>query len=792
VLDFGLAKLMESRAADEQASAAPTRTSAHTGAGTVMGTVGYMSPEQVQGKSVDHRSDIFSFGCILYEAVTRRRAFEADSAVDTMHKILHDAPVETHELNPKAPADLRRLVRRCLAKSPDQRLQSMKDLAIELREIADNYESLSSSTSSGSGVAATLAAPRAARSRAWRIGGTIVAILGIAGLAIGLSGLFRHREASPAEAAPAAGPKITSISGRPGVSGVAISGDGRYLAYPVGSSESMSIWVRQIATGSEVQVVPPRKAGLGFLNFSPNGDYLYYLAMEADNPALTTLERVPTLGGPSRKMASDVGFGFRLTRDGKSVGFVRAKPRSAETAAIVRDLEQGQEQTLGTVAEPLAFACPPALSPDGKAFVTAIHTAEKGIHGQFVAIDAASLAQTRFGPPGWEVIDINWLPDGSGFVTSAYRYGETDEGAQLFFVSYPDGRHRRITSDSNGYFSFDLTADGGTIAAIRSVKVANVWSTPVEGKARPRQLTFNATSDNAVGQFVLLDGAVAFSAATDHYKHVFTVGADGQNPRQVTSGPSYQEVLRALPSGEILITQMGEDRTAHIAVADREGGNPRPLVRGTGEWFQGLSPDGKTMLYNRVDSLRDLWSVPVASGEPRRIATNFGYVAVVSPDNRMVAYLGVPEVEGTSPTTCVVVPIEGGAPIATFTWPQQSRLPKWTPDGKGLSFLVSKDNVANLFVQPLSGGAPRPLTRLAKDGIDDYLWSPDGKRLLLQRTIDNVSNLWSAGTDGREPRPITDFPTGSIFAIDAAADGKTLYFLYGNTSNDIVLLKNFR
>ncbi len=540
VLDFGLAKLMESRPADEQASVAPTRTGAHTGAGTVMGTVGYMSPEQVQGKSVDHRSDIFSFGCILYEAVTRRRAFEADSAIDTMHKILHDAPVESHELNPKAPADLRRLVRRCLAKSPDQRLQSMKDLAIELREIADNYESLSSSTTSGSGVSATLATPRPARSRAWLLGGTFVAILAVAGLAIGLSGIFRQRQAPPAEAAPAAGLKITSISGRPGVSGVAISGDGKYLAYSDFSSGSSSIWVRQLATGSEVQVVPPRRSPIGGLRFSPSGDYLFYLVAGEAGGLDTTLERVPTLGGPSRKIVSDVGFGISLTPDGKSVGFLRPKLKSGEMSAIVRDLEQGQERTLGTVAEPLTLMCPPALSPDGKTFVTAIHTAEKGIHGQFVAIDAASLAQTRLGPPGWEAMDNIWLPDGTGFVTSAYR----------FLVSYPDGRHRRITSDSNGYFSFDLAADGATIAAIRSAKVANIWSIPVEGKARPRQLTFNATSDSAVRRFVLLDGAIAFSAATDHYSHLFTVGADGQSPRQITSGPSYEEVHRALPSGE--------------------------------------------------------------------------------------------------------------------------------------------------------------------------------------------------------------------------------------------------
>jgi Tol biopolymer transport system component len=139
-----------------------------------------------------------------------------------------------------------------------------------------------------------------------------------------------------------------------------------------------------------------------------------------------------------------------------------------------------------------------------------------------------------------------------------------------------------------------------------------------------------------------------------------------------------------------------------------------------------------------------------------------------------------------------VAPIEGGAPVATFTWPTQAGLPKWTPDGKALSFLVSKDNVANLFLQPLSGGPPRPVTRLTEGGIDNYLWSPDGKRLVLQRTSDSVSNLWSVGLDGRAPEPITDFATGSIFALDAAADGKTIYFLYGSESTDIVLLKNFQ
>jgi len=801
VLDFGLAKLTEGRTTDEEATVAPTQTGAHTGAGVVMGTVGYMSPEQVQGKPVDHRSDIFSFGCILYEAVTRRRAFEADSAVDTMHKILHDAPVESHELNPSAPSDLRRLVRRCLAKSPDQRLQSMKDLAIELREIAENYESLSISTSSGSaassgsGIAAMGAAPRPAGRRAWLIGAAIVAILGVAGLAAGITSFMGRRGAEPLDAAPAAGLKITSISGRPGINSVIISGDGRYLAYSASSSGMNSAWVRQLSSGSEVQVVPPQKEGMGVARFSPNGDYLLYGGEDPAHPGFGTLNQVSTLGGQPRKLQSiQAGGGpANVSLDGRHVLFALENKESAEWSAILRDVDTGQEKTLVTIAPPLDFFGGPfALSPDGKTFVTSVHTAANGLHGQFVAIDTTSLAQTRFGATGWEAIGGQWLPDGSGFLVSAFKWGET-EGAQLFHVSYPDGRYRRITNDSNQYFGLDVTADGTTIAAVRSVRVANVWSIPAEGKARPKQLTFSATSDTAIGNFAVTpNGAIVFTAPTDHHQHVWTIGADGQNSRQLTLGSNDETILRPLPNGELVVSQMGEDHTPHIALVDRDGGNPRPLARGNGEWLQDISPDGKTLLFVRAEARHDLWSAPIAGGEPRKVATSYNYAVVVSPDSRAIAYTTPQALEGASPTTCIVAPIEGGAPLATFTWPARVSFVKWTPDGKGLSFLSFKEGASDLFVQPLSGGPPRQVTRLTEGLIDDYLWSPDGKRVVLKRTIANVANLWSAAADGRAPEPITDFATGSIFAIDAAKDGKTIYFLYGNESNDIVLLKNFR
>ena len=216
-----------------------------------------------------------------------------------------------------------------------------------------------------------------------------------------------------------------------------------------------------------------------------------------------------------------------------------------------------------------------------------------------------------------------------------------------------------------------------------------------------------------------------------------------------------------------------------------------PLVSGVGEWFQGLSSDGLTLLYTRVDSLRALFAVPVAGGASRLVASDYDYTIDVSPDGRRVAYFQPPELEGAV-TPCVVVPIEGGAPIATFTLPPQSYGLRWMPDGKGLCFLVAKEGVSNLFLQPLGGGPPRPLTRFTTGGIREFRWSPDGARLVLSRTEGIVDNLWTAAPEGGEPAPITDFATGSIFRLEVSRDGKRVYFLYGSESRDIVLLKDFR
>jgi serine/threonine protein kinase len=148
ILDFGLAKLVEPQSISGQRSEGSSEVDTalmqqHSTPGAVIGTIGYMSPEQAQGRGheIDHRSDVFSFGCILYEAITRRKAFEGKDAIDSLNRIIREQPTPIATLTPDAPADLQRIVRRCLAKDPEERYQTIKDVAIEIKEVRRELQS---------------------------------------------------------------------------------------------------------------------------------------------------------------------------------------------------------------------------------------------------------------------------------------------------------------------------------------------------------------------------------------------------------------------------------------------------------------------------------------------------------------------------------------------------------------------------------------------------------------------------------------------------------------------------
>jgi Tol biopolymer transport system component len=794
VLDFGLAKLTESKSADEDASVAPTRTGEQTGAGTVMGTVGYMSPEQVQGKSVDHRSDIFSFGCILYEAVTRRRAFEADSAVDTMHKILHDAPVESHELNPKAPADLRRLVRRCLAKSADQRLQSMKDLAIELREIADGYDSLSNSASSGSGASAVGAAPRPAARRSWLIGGIVAASLVVVALAGAYVVSGRRASAGPGSVPGAPDMKMAVLMSRDDIREPVLSSDGRYLAYVISPEEKASLNVRQVRTGGDVRILSPQEFQIRGISFSPDGDYVYYLNQDPVSPSYSALFQVPSLGGAPRKVFFDVDTAATFSPDGSRLCFRRGKPDVKADTLVVGELATGTDRELVRIAAPVNFASAPAWAPDGKRVAVAVQTFDAGVRIQVWVVDVESGRRETVESKSFSNMDsLAWLPDGSALIVTAQSVGALV--SQIYRLSYPGGVVRRLTNDLNGYDGLSLASAGRSIAAIRRINVGNVWVAPVDGGKEAHPLTFATGSSGSSREPLPLPGGNVVAAVLEGDRSVLSRVTDGDSERHrlvaqglVSFGARYAEKVG------IVFTQVSDkDFVPHLWRMDPDGGGLKQLTEGTGEILHDLSPDGGMALFFRTDDPTLLWSLnPATGGEPKQLASNTtGDPASISPDGKLVRYFDFTTVHERIYTRSVVIPSSGGAPVAQFVLPPGTTRTSWSPDGKSVTY-VDRNKGWNLLRQPIAGGEPTELTHFTDGVTTEFEWSPDGERIAVVRRIGQKCGLWSVQPGKGDAKLLAEFRTGAITDPRFSPDSKSLVFVYGTSSRDVVLISDFQ
>jgi eukaryotic-like serine/threonine-protein kinase len=791
VLDFGLAKLTEKDTADADPAGA-TMAEDGTGVGAVLGTVGYMSPEQVRGGVVDHRSDIFSFGCILYEAATRTKPFVADSSVETMHRILHDKPVPVEERNKAVPAELRRLIRRCLAKSPDQRFQSAKDLAIELREIVDEYETLSPSGTSGSGSSA-MAAP-AIIGRKGIPAPMLVAGAVIVGALIVAGALFLGRGGGGNGRSTASPLRISTVTNRGLISGAALSPDGRTLAYSLVLGSNRSIRVRQVATGGDVEVLPPPQSiPPNNLVFTPDGNYLFYSSADPDRDGYTAVFEIPTLGGTPRKRVYDVDSRVSFSPDGKRICFRRGVPHKKQDHLVILDLGTQKERVLASVTLPILFG-QPAWSPDGKRI--AILEVRGG------EVRAASVATYRvedgtreaLGKEAWfDATDLSWMPDGRSLVISAFDESSITAN-QLWFLTYPAGKVERLTHDTSFYSAATASSDGSAIAAVRVREEKNLWVARAAGPRSVTQITFGSDEEGNVRDFDPgPDSTVYHMTYRDGALQIFAIGMNGTGERSVTADARLTLNPWYRPGAGLVFERVDEGFGIHIWRADPNGENPRQLTTGKGERIVDVSPDGSRVLFSRDDVPDVVWSVSTNGGDPVRLATSSNPSAKFSPDGSRIFHVLIQEVQGQGEFLPQIIPAGGGTGTILPSLPKRIFEPAWTPDGRGLTFLTSLGDFSNLQVMPLDG-SPRALTHFTEGRMTAHRWSPDGKHIVVERKIGETGtdNLWVVDANGGNPVAITDFESGSIGEIRWSADGSRVIFTYGSTTQNVVLLRGFR
>ena len=345
-----------------------------TSPGTTLGTVAYMSPEQVRGERVDARSDLFSFGVVLYEMATGVLPFRGMTSAVVSHEILSKAPTSALQLNPDLPPDLHRLIAKALEKDRDVRCQSASDLRADLKRLKRDHESARSivpedirrepntthathtsrtteTTSSASSDAQVVVQLVKRHRGAVTAAGLISAIAVIGWIYIVLSGGASPTPGPEAAPAPFRDFEITQLTTTGNAITPAISPDGKYVAYVQPEEGSASLWIRQVATPSNVRVVPA-EAGVGLFapTFTPDGSFVDFLRNENRTGAagVPELWRVPFLGGAPKRLVENVWSAIGWSPDGRQMAFVRVDAAANSSALVIANADGSSERVLTT------------------------------------------------------------------------------------------------------------------------------------------------------------------------------------------------------------------------------------------------------------------------------------------------------------------------------------------------------------------------------------------------------------------------------------------------------------
>jgi Tol biopolymer transport system component len=713
--DFGLAKLLGDK--DGQADALGN-VSRNTRAGIVVGTVAYMSPEQASGQPLDARSDIFSFGVVLYELLAGRRPFEGANDLEVLKAIVHGTP-------PPLPSDvpelLRNAVERALEKDPGDRYQAMRELVIELKRIARK-------SGSSSQTALPNAAPRRARLARLLAGLAAVAVLVAAALYYPRAPVT---DSASGSAALARDYEIARLTASGNAILPALSPDGRYVAYVQEHTDGPSLWVRQLATESHVRLVQA-EPGVGFRAVTVTRDGNFVDFVQRSGIGEPWLWRVPFLPGAApRLLVEDVWSPVGWSPDGTQMAFVRDDFGSNSSAIIVADADGGNERVLATRRPPvsqflsLAFGgigTAPAWSPDGRTlavFARDGSTAEVRV----VFLDAVTGAEvTALGSGGaFPPRGIDWLDPTTLLVSQPAPDGGP---VQLWRLSYPEGVVSRITNDLNSYVGISLDASRNRLATSQSETRSTLWVGDGNGSNGADLLAPTPT----LGTAVAWAGArVLHTNLANGRPSVVALAAGGGVSVDIVSNG---DDAAATSDGATIVFRRGSD--GGIWKANVDGREARQLVSGIA-----LSPvvsrDGRHVFFiSLANGQQAPWVVPMDGGEPAQVADEFAGVGSldVSPDDGRLLFFSS-DTQGRRMFVICDWPCTDRRELAVPTnlLPRHQR---WIPGGRAIAYIDTGSR--NIWALPLDGRTPQQLTRFTDGDVQSFAWSRDGTRLAVIRS----------------------------------------------------------
>ncbi len=786
VLDFGLAKVAgPPESATQLHGATVTEDPAHlTSPGVAMGTVAYMSPEQTLGKELDARTDIFSFGVVLYEMATGRPAFTGSTSGAIFDAILHQAPTAPVRLNPEVPAGLERIINTALEKDRDVRYQHASDLRADLKRLQRDTESSRKVVTSGAaevqsaqssnavGIAATPAAGTASVAavgvregsgsasvatviREHRVGSAltvaIIAVL-VAGAAYGLFALLHKSAATPFQNF-----SIQQITDTGNVTIAAISPDGKYIASAVQGAEQQSLWLRNVPTGSDKQIIELRPTQYQELVFSPDGNYIFYREAQTLSQAGGAFDmyRVPVLGGAPQLLARDVDSGPVFLSAGEKIIYARANDPDAGKYRLLEANADGSDEHVLHIGDAARFPFAMAISPDGKTI--AFLPGPLGAADGFLETFGLGGGQERelLHLTGRSITKVGWMPDGRNLLV---QYGDKVLRvgmSQIGLVTYPAGEFKTITNDTNSYGGLTTSGDGATLVTVKYSGPAGIDVLTVDSNAPPVRV--GGFSSQARFQSVSWLNGQELLVAEAH--SLIRTTLDGGTQNVLVSDPNADiNWASVCPNGEQIVFDWnghGGGNHSNIWRVNSDGSDLRQISSDVPALFPACSTDGKYAYFGDYAS---------ASADQRRVSMDGG------PSER---------VPGTNYKRGIIM----GPEIAV------------NPNGNEIVLHVLETRAANQIDQHYAianllaaDSEPRLLPADQRaNGV--VVWVPKTNSIAYAIGEKGVDNIWIQPVDGKPGRQATHFSAERIYALDYSPDGKRIAVLRGHVVSDVVLIQ---
>ncbi len=752
ILDFGLAKLTEESALDatsdgtgpDDATAAQSLTSA----GSAVGTVAYMSPEQARGEKLDARSDLFSLGVVLYQLATGKHPFQGTTTAVIFDRILNHAPTAPLELNAALPAELGRILNKALDKDPDLRYQSAADMRADLKrlrrettsdraiaagssgttaeaEVAGASASGTSAAGAASGVlgvtsGVAVAAKPAGRGKLWAIGAAALVV--VAALAFAVWKLMPR-------STPFSNVSLKQITDSGDAYLLAMSPDGKTLALVKVDKGRESLWIRNIPTNAETQILPPFGGDYVGLAFGVDGNNLYFSRSSEDSLYIRTLYSIPVFGGTPKALIRDVDSAPSFSPDGQRFVYLRQTPELkdhfAEMHVVNADLS----------GDAMIYASEnhtsyPQWSPDGKKIAWAELRSARETYFQVYDVETKQTRRVA-APSGFEFWQyFGWMPDSKSVVATYVR--KQSDLVQIGLFDLSSGRLKPITNDLNTYFFLAIEGDGRKFATVSATLDSELSFYKSEGGTAAETAKLRISPNALAWQdadhiaFVGHGRIDLYDRATQAVSPVDT--GEIQVGGYIGSCPDRTLLFTGLPKGtdHYEAYRIHSDGTGLARLTDGK------LVR----LPQCLS--GGMVGYTTVDGpIGTAWTVPLAGGAARKLFSASSADPILFSRDGTVA---VGRVSGSDVHDERL--LAGIHDLAhPDVPPRQLQLdPRWavsrwglSPDAKALVYPIVEKGQWSLFSQPLDGSPGKVISEASPIPIRSYGWSPDGTRLAVLR-----------------------------------------------------------